>query len=52
MSKFSQWRKRHIKKRDVVFGTAVAAAAGTAGYLSNDAVSVINTLLQFVLLVP
>ena len=38
-----------IKRRDLVFGGAVAAAAGTAGYLSADQVETIATFLQFLL---
>lgn len=42
--------RRKVKRRHVVFGTAVAAAAGTAGYLSQDAVGLIGTLLQLLLI--
>lgn len=38
-----------IKRRDLVFGGAVAAAAGTAGYLSADQVEAVSTFLQFIL---
>lgn len=50
MSKFSEWRKKHVRRRDVVFGTAVAAAAGTAGYLSPGVVDFLTNLLPLLLL--
>jgi len=45
---FKKLRSR-IKRRHLVFGGAVAAAAASAGYLSSDQAETITTILQFVL---
>lgn len=45
---FKKLRSR-IKRRDLVFGGTVAAAAASAGYLSADQAETVTTFIQFIL---
>jgi len=45
---FKKLRSR-IKRRHLVFGGAVAAAAASAGYLSADQAETVTTFIQFIL---